>query len=297
MQVAFFLAFLGLGLAERHVSLHRLDQAAGFVGALKPPAEGESEAKGRKSAFLQVTALALCGGAWCGIAMNASKDKDSPTTGDFAGTSVTCTTPQAFEGDKTLPTCGMFPIECFVRMAWSSTTADIGSWLPGDALQRQHGDAAEAETRWHGCREIRADLPQHLRHLAHSRWNPDKQEPGVASVSKAPEKEVYHFLPGRALPPAVPVAKDYPDDGTGYMVPQLPGSRIFNVASRGRPSGAQRHWCFERLPSLMPTPLARDQQVGRSCAGLPVRLTSESRRALDRPVQPTFRQQSEPCLR
>ena len=29
--------------------------------------------------------------------------------------------------------------------------------------------------------------------------------------------EVYHFLPGRALPPAVPVAKDYPDDGTGYM--------------------------------------------------------------------------------
>ncbi|CAJ1354290.1 unnamed protein product [Effrenium voratum] len=84
MQVAFFLAFLGLGLAERHVSLHRLDQAAGFVGALKePPAEGESEAKGRKSAFLQVTALALCGGAWCGIAMNASKDKDSPATGDF----------------------------------------------------------------------------------------------------------------------------------------------------------------------------------------------------------------------
>lgn len=60
--------------------------------------------------------------------------------------------------------------------------------------------------------------------------------------------------------------------GTGclvYMQRELPSNgRIFNVASRGLPAGAQSRWSFDRLPSLLPHPLQRDCGVARSCAGL-----------------------------
>lgn len=56
---------------------------------------------------------------------------------------------------------------------------------------------------------------------------------------------------------------------------QLP-SRIFNVASRGLPSGAQRQWCFERMPSLIPSPLARywAPECTKKCGSMPLNVVT-----------------------
>mmetsp|Transcript_69018 Transcript_69018/g.152302 ORF Transcript_69018/g.152302 Transcript_69018/m.152302 type:complete len:210 (+) Transcript_69018:40-669(+) len=184
---------------------------------------------------------------------------------------------------------------------WTSTNADIGNWLHGNALQRHHSDAREARNfiRWHGSNPRNDSLP--AVHQSHSKLNQEKTPPAPSPLTGAqpPNGEV-RFVHGRALPSAslraTPMPGSSGDAATAYMQLQLP-SRIFNVASRGLPSGAQRQWCFERMPSLIPSPLARDQQVGRSCAGLPARVPSETRRALDRPVLPGIRQvQSESSL-
>ncbi|CAL1127718.1 unnamed protein product [Cladocopium goreaui] len=198
---------------------------------------------------------------------------------------------------------------------WTSTNADIGNWLHGNALQRHHSDAREAPTgvRWHGSNPRNDSLP--AVHQSHSKLNQEKTPPAPSPLTGAqpPNGEV-RFVHGRALPSAslraTPMPGSSGDAATAYMQLQLP-SRIFNVASRGLPSGAQRQWCFERMPSLIPSPLARywapvinrpddaplEWLQGRSCAGLPARVPSETRRALDRPVLPGIRQvQSESSL-
>eukprot|EP00747_Dinoflagellata_sp_TGD_P166084 gnl/TRDRNA2_/TRDRNA2_188337_c0_seq1.p1 gnl/TRDRNA2_/TRDRNA2_188337_c0~~gnl/TRDRNA2_/TRDRNA2_188337_c0_seq1.p1 ORF type:complete len:261 (+),score=37.09 gnl/TRDRNA2_/TRDRNA2_188337_c0_seq1:36-785(+) len=57
---------------------------------------------------------------------------------------------------------------------------------------------------------------------------------------------------------------------TAYLQDDTRPLRVFNIASRGLPSGAQQKWCFDRVPSLLPEPLLRDRGMhGRPCAGVP----------------------------
>lgn len=150
-----------------------------------------------------------------------------------------------------------------------STYGAMGAWNQGDALDKYYRDAAAVRNfSRRGAWGVLAPRP--VRGSA-SRPGPSVNE-HQAAVKPINEQPLQANMPG----------------GTGaarceYMKSELVPGRLFNVASRGLPSGAQPKWSFDRMPSLLPPPLMRDFGVARSCAGVAPRVGTPLTRMTSNP--------------
>jgi len=181
-----------------------------------------------------------------------------------------------------------------------STYEMMGAWNLGDGVQKVYRDAASVRNfSRRGAWGALAPRPMSLG------ARPSASSPSAGAVTNALANAPPHPDPPHPAPPQRHVAfkpnleqslrkctepphavQCYPvqvgmPGGTGsarlaYMQPELVPGRLFNVASRGLPSGAQPKWSFDRMPSLLPPPLLRDRGVARSCAGVAARTESQS---------------------
>jgi hypothetical protein len=138
------------------------------------------------------------------------------------------------------------------------------AWNQGDALQKYYRDAASVRNfsrrgAWGALapRPPGSGIQQTPLRLAPSTSLDERQ----AAFKQAQEKELISIPGGTGASRVEYMKADAPEKG-----------RLFNVASRGLPSGAQPKWSFDRMPSLLPPPLMRDRGVARSCAGMPPRV-------------------------
>jgi len=165
-----------------------------------------------------------------------------------------------------------------------STYESMGAWIHGDALEKYYRDARDVRNfSRRGAWGQLAPLPPNLgTNGVHSAYRAGPMDPTAqSSASQSLLKQGSSALVVRTQgsSAAAAQAQSPMPGGTGtsrvvYMEKELAPGRLFNVASRGLPSGAQPKWSFDRMPSLLPPPLMRDRGVARSTAGVAPRVSA-----------------------